>query len=130
MVHPNEIMLGNCFQMEGRGIFKWGSDWYGVVTHRLDLEKVQPIPLSKDIIENSGFEFIGYGGNANYLRYRSGHIEIAIEEHPYIYDVFVALFCYKEYEDGKKHYRVFKHVHEFQNFYYSIAKQELKINIP
>ena len=85
----------------------------------IEAELLEPIPLTEEWLLKFGFKTDFYGGQGNVCYYASkGKFKIySLEDNKsYQYDYTTNMFT------------MIKHVHELQNLYYALKKQELTIN--
>ena len=119
-----ELMVGNWVSYKGKNykVAMFGSECQkGVLDGILlcPIEYWQPIPLTEEWLLKFGFKTDFYGGQGNVCYYASkGKFKIySLEDNKsYQYDYTTNMFT------------MIKHVHELQNLYYALKKQELTIN--
>jgi hypothetical protein len=119
MIKANELRLGNYFLWKckpkkvkhiwpyGVGITtEEGDDW----TQVLEIEDIEPIPLTLEILEGAGFE------NWNKNKYANNVICLTLNGDGFLYLA------------NQRHVNLF-YLHQLQNLYFSLTGEELNIKL-
>lgn len=134
MVEENEIRIGNWFKHKAVWssrnensevlFFQWeASDWYAVGECTLFLEDIEPIGITKDILNASGFKKTTFNKDEKdlslggiYLWSRSDN-EVVFDMMTYSNNCAPHLI------------KCILSVHELQNIYFDFTKKELEIKL-
>lgn len=97
--------------------FKWDeSDFYALGECTLNLEDVQPIPLTEEILLKCGFEY-----NNNYGQFKHPNCPLYFTKHPNN----KTLLCFiHNCTNGTT-----KFLHQLQNLYFALTNTELTVNL-
>ena len=122
MIDAKQIMIGNWFSHNEnwnycghKGYFKFSeSDWYAIGECTLFLEDADYIPLSEEILLKCGFEKLAFSFNCERF-----HMTKQDDTNKWFlaFNKNNAFICTMRY------------LHELQNLYYLLTKQELEIKL-
>ena len=125
-----ELRIGNIVMYDGDivkviGIKQTGllcEVWLEDIYDSVDIEELKPIKLIEDILLKCGFELIydGYYTRELYL-IQDTRFDFLINKQNFELSELVYI--------GDTYYRNVRYLHELQNLYYAITKQELEVNL-
>lgn len=100
----------DCFQWED-------TDWYALSECTLDIDLIEPIPLTEEWLLKFGFDEDGEQFN-----FKGLSIELIGDDGRW------CLYMLDEYHNVESSIALFKHVHQLQNLYFALTGEELTLS--
>jgi hypothetical protein len=131
MIKANELRVGNWIQRRGKpiqiiSIQTIGTKGYIITAtyqglgseYISDDDQLQPIPLTRELLEEAGFEKVNNGIG---LRVLEGYV--------YISSLFTGFPLTLDIDGNRMPLREIKYLHQLHNLYFSLTNQELTIHL-